>query len=258
VIGMIISLTVVEGQTKKLRDIAMEGIVNVSIDRLGDFYLVRSDGSIHKYDTDGNFKAKFQNTGFPVTLLEPWNPLRVFVYSKEHQQILLLDRFLMPMDTIELDPALAIEPVLATPINNNNNNIWLLDRADYSMKKVDPLGTRVLEEISLNVQPGVHPDFTFLREYQNQLFLLDAKSGVQLRSVLGKPIRTFTASNIRTLGFLGQEIYYLENGKIKFFDLYSEEQRELPVDPVALFVLLTDERMTVVKKNGVEVWEFKP
>src|SRR5882672_11991515 len=79
VIGMIISLTVVEGQTKKLRDIAMEGIVNVSIDRLGDFYLVRSDGSIHKYDTDGNFKAKFQNTGFPVTLLEPWNPLRVFV-----------------------------------------------------------------------------------------------------------------------------------------------------------------------------------
>lgn len=242
---------------RKLKDFPIQEVSSVSIDRLGNFYLVFKKASIKKYDTDGNFMHEFRNPdSVAMTLLEPWNPLRIFVYGQEHQQILILDHSLVQIEKISLDPSLAIRPILASP--TPNGNYWLLDEADFSLKKVDSKSTRVLLEMNIKLIPAVKPNFTFLREYQNQLFLIDQQTGIEMLSVTGKPIRTFQIKNLSYLGFLGQEIYFLENGKIKLFDLYSEEQRELKTDPLAQFVLLTDERMVVVKKSTVEVWEFKP
>jgi hypothetical protein len=87
---------------------------------------------------------------------------------------------------------------------------------------------------------------------------VDQLQGIEILSVVGKPIRSFPVKNLRFLGFLGQEIYYLEDGKVRLFDLYTEEQRELTVDARAQMVLLTDERMVVIKDGTVEVWEYKP
>lgn len=254
----------VEAQSRKIKDFPVRDVVNVSIDRLGDFYLVLQGGIIQKYDTNGNYTSQYRHPdSLSITLLEPWNPLRVFVYSRDYQVVTLLDRFLVPQERILLDPSLAVEPSLASPILNSS--FWLLDQADNSLKKIDQpagktagMGPHVIQEVNLKLSANNRPEFTFLREYQNQLFLTDRNSGVYRFSILGKQMRLFPVRNLNFLGFLGEEIYFLENGKIRLFDLYSEDQRELSVDPDARWVLLTDERMVIVKKSSVEVWEFKP
>ena len=241
---------------KKLKEFSTPEVTKVSIDRLGNFYLVLKKEVIKKYDTDGNFIDEFSNReAYPITILEPWNPLRVFVYCREQQKIVLLDHHLEFLQAVSIDPSLAVEPYLASP---SVNNFWILDKADYSLKKIDFKTSRVIEEVSVKLAAGAKPDFTFLREYQNQLFLIDQKSGIHILSNLGKPIHTFPVKNTSYLGFLGQEIYYLENGTVHFYDLYSEDRHELSVDPSAQFVLLTDERMVLIKKSTVEVWEYKP
>jgi hypothetical protein len=213
-------------------------------------------GVVKKYDTDGNFMDEFSNPeAYPITLLEPWNPLRVFVYCREQQKIVLLDHHLGLLQTVSIDPSLAVEPYLVSP---SVNNFWILDKADYSLKKIDFKTSRVLEEVSMKLVAGVDHDFTFLREYQNLLFIIDKNSGIDILTNLGKPIRSFLVTNAGYLGFLGPEIYYLDSGTIHFYDLYSEDRHELAVDPSAQFVLLTDERMVVIKKSTVEVWEYKP
>jgi len=242
---------------KKIKQFPIEGISRVSIDRLGDFYLISTKGVIRKYDTDGNFKAEYvtpENSA--ITLFEPWNPLRVFVYNRDKQQVVLLDRFLAGLSVIDLHPSLAVEPFLASPMPNNN--FWLFDKADNSIKKIESSGASVMEELNLKLEPGDQPDFTFLREYQNQLFLIDRKAGIRIFSVLAQPIRTLPVKDLNFLGFLGEEVYFLDKGKIKLYDLYTEDQREIQVDPQALFVMLTDERMIIVKASVVEVWEYKP
>jgi hypothetical protein len=241
---------------KKIKEFSTQYVKNVSIDRLGNFYLVLEKGVIKKYDTDGNFMDEFSNPeAQPITILEPWNPLRVFIYCREQQKIVLLDHHLQFLQAVSIDPSLAIEPHLVSP---SVNNFWILDKADYSLKKIDFKSFRVIEEVSVKIVAGAEHDFTFLREYQNQLFLIDQKSGIDILSNLGKAIHTFPVRNATYIGFLGQEIYYLDNGTIHFYDLYSEDRRELSVDPSALFVLLTDERMVLIKKSTVEVWEYKP
>jgi len=241
---------------KKIKEFSTREVSKVSIDRLGNFYMVSEKGVIKKYDTDGNFMNEFSNPeGYPITILEPWNPLRVFVYCREQQKIILLDHQLELLQTVSIDPSLAVDPYLVSP---SVNNFWILDKADFSLKKIDFKTSRVIEEVSLKLAAGAEHDFTFLREYQNQLFLIDRKSGIDILSNLGKGIHTFPVRNAGYIGFLGQEIYYLESGKVYFYDLYSEDRHELAVDPSALFVLLTDERMVLIKKSTVEVWEYKP
>ena len=245
-----------QAPAKKLREFPINEVSTVSIDRLGNFYLV-SNGRIRKYDTDGKFMNEFSNPqSYAITLLEPWNPLKIFVYARNHQEILFLDREMGFQQKIPIDPSLAIDPYLACP--SIDNNFWLLDRADFSLKKIDAKTYAVLEEINLKPSPAAEPDFTFVREYQNLLFLIDQKEGIVILSIHGKPIHTLKIKGPGYIGFLGQEIYLLENGKITFYDLYTEEQHSLPVDPLAQFVLITDERMVLVKKSSVEVWEYKP
>ncbi len=245
-----------QSPSKKIKEFSTQEVSTVSIDRLGNFYLTLKTGVIKKYDTDGNFMNEFSNPeSYAITILEPWNPLRVFIYCRDRQQIVLLDHHLEFLQTVSIDPSLAVEPYLVSP---SVNNFWILDKADYSLKKIDFKTSRVMEEVSVKLLPGAEHDFTFLREYQNQLFLIDRKSGIDILSNLGKPIHTFPVKQARYLGFLGQEIYYLENGTIHFYDLYSEDRHELAVDPSAVFVLLTDERMVLIKKSTVEVWEYKP
>jgi hypothetical protein len=242
--------------SKKIKEFSTPEVTMVSIDRLGNFYLVLEKGVIKKYDTDGNFVSEFSNPdAYPITILEPWNPLRVFIYCRTEQKIVLLDHHLQFLQAVSIDPSLAIEPYLVSP---SVNNFWILDKADYSLKKIDFNTSRVIEEVSVKRVAGAEHDFTFLREYQNQLFLIDQKSGIDILSNLGKAIHTFPVKGTRSLGFLGQEIYYLENGTVHFYDLYSEDRHELAVDPSAQFVLLTDERMVLIKKSTVEVWEYKP
>jgi len=250
------SVALSQSPSKKLTEFPIQEVSTVSIDRLGNFYLVSKKGTIKKYDTDGKSMDEFPNKeSYPVTLLEPWNPLRVFVYSREQQKIILLDHHLEVLQTVSIDPSLAITPFLASP---SVNNFWIFDKADYSLKKIDFKTSQVVAEVSVKLVPGADHDFTFLREYQNQLFLIDQRSGIHILSNLGKGIQTFPATNMRYVGFLGQEIYYLENGIIHFYDLYSEDRHELAVDATAQFVLLTDERMVLIKKSSVEVWEYKP
>src|SRR5882762_10360563 len=257
---LILCLSVVvamlQSPSKKLKEFSTPEIDNVSIDRLGNFYLVLKKGVIKKYDTEGNFMDEFSNPeAYPITLVDPWNPLRVFVYCRELQKIVLLDHHLELLQTVSIEPSLAVEPYLVSP---SVNNFWILDKADYSLKKIDFKTSRVLEEVSVKIGAGSEHDFTFLREYQNQLFLIDGKSGIDILSNLGKAIHTFPVRDARYIGFLGQEMYYLESGIIHFYDLYSEDRHELSVDPSAQFVLLTDERMVLIKKSKVEVWEYKP
>jgi len=213
-------------------------------------------GAIRKYDPEGNFMLEFFNPDKDsTTLLEPWNPLLMFRYIRSKQQIELFDRFFELQQKIPVDPAWAIQPVLSCP--GITNTFWILDQADASLKLVDPKTNGVIREAVMKLPVGALPDFIYMREYQSLLFLIDKNSGVFIFNTVGTLVNKIAAPNIEYIGVLGEEFYYLDQHKLKFIDLYTEEKHEYNVDPAARFVLVTDERMIVVKENVVEVREFK-
>jgi len=236
---------------KKLKEIKVGKIESVAIDRLGDFFLVFKNGEIKKYDANGKVLASLKKEK-TTTLLEPWFHPKIFVYDQQGQQIALYDRNFQNPDIRQLDPSIAIKPLLACP--TNDNKLLVLDAADLSIKKVNPLNNEVTAEFYID-SAEARPHFIYLREYQNLIFLLDKNSGIVIYNTVGKKINQLK-TDANNFGFFGEELYFLQDRKIVFFDLYTEKTRLVEVG-AGRFVLVSDERILVVKENGrVVLFEF--
>src|SRR6478735_2002170 len=243
------------GQQKKIISIkTSEEVVFAAIDRAGDFYVVLKSGSIQKYDKNGVKLGSYSHDGVP-TLFDPSNAIRLLVYYQKGQQFSWLspDLSINPFETV--DPSLVIDASLICP--SGDQNIWLLDNAYLSLKKASLRDSRVLGEFSISDQFKENR-FTLMREYQNFLFLLDPKTGIFVYNSLGRLMRKIQTVGLNNFNFLGEELYYVDNAKIKFLDLFTAESRELTLPEPAQFVLLTDERMILTTSSRVEIFEFIP
>lgn len=233
-------------------------ISKASVDQLGNFYLLLSNGSLNKYDPGGKILASNSlSTASSVTLLECWNQLKIFYYQRGKQTYVLLDHYLVNQGEFEIDPSYALDPLLAGP--GANNTLWILDGADLSLKRVNRMLNRVELETNL---PGngfpAQPDFVYLREYQNMIFILERNTGIHIFSILGRPVNQIKASGLESFNFMGEELYYLSDDSIRFQDLFSGETHEVKVNPGFHSAFVTDERIILVGGDKVELVVYDP
>ena len=229
-------------------------IVYAAIDRAGDFYLVLQSGEIQKHDKNGINLGSYAHEG-PPTLFDPSNAIRLLVYYKKAQEFTWLSPDLGANPFEKIDPSIAIDISLICP--SGDHNIWILDDADLGLKKVNLGDVKVITEFSVSDQFKENR-FTLMREYQNFLFLLDPKLGIVVYNSLGIQIRKIQVLDLVYFNFLGEELYYIYDNKLKFLDLFTAETRDLNLPTAAEFALLTDERMILANQNQVEIFEFSP
>jgi hypothetical protein len=238
---------------KKLKEFSTGKIETVSVDRLGNLFLVFKNGSIKKYDPNGKVLASCKKGKVP-TLIEPWFHPIVFSYFRDEQKCVYSDHNLQPTEQQKLDASVAINPYLICP--TNDNKLLVLDEADWSMKKFSYGTGKILSEFNIDTT-GINtkPQFSYMREYQNMIFLLDKSSGIFIFSNLGKKINQIKCK-VNNFGFYGEEMFYLSGDKVIFFDLYTEGTHEIKVE-LGKFVIVTDERIFLIKDNNrVVVYEF--
>ena len=243
------------GQSKKIASLKTTSeIVYAAIDRAGDFYVVIKSGEIIKYDKNGINLGSYIHEGTP-TLFDPANAIRLLVYYKKAQEFAWLSPDLSTNPFQTIDSSIAIEVALICP--SGDQNIWVLDDADLGLKKVNLSDSRVLTEFSISDQFKENR-FTLMREYQNFLFLLDPKTGIVVYNSFGKQIRKIHETGLTYFNFLGEELYYKKDNQLKFLDLFTAETREIVIPAPSEFVLLTDERIIIINKNQVQIFEFIP
>lgn len=242
---------------KKIKTLEVsEEIVFATVDRPGDLYLVTKEGQIQKFDKDGHLIIVYKHQGVP-TFFDPRDGAKLFAYYRNQQQYDYLSPSFEITSSYRIDSAFAIEPWLIA--TSGEHKLWVLDAADHSLKKINVQKSEV--ELEVIVDASLIEDatkFTYMREYQGFVFLLDPKKGILIFNGIGKHIKTIAATGIENFNFLGEELYYLQPGYIEFLDLFSAEERELNIDSRPAAVLLTDERMFQVRQKTVDIFEFKP
>ena len=250
-------LFILEGRSQqltKIKEWSSGEITNVSVDRMGNFFFILKKGGIKKYDPDGKVMASLSKR--KPTLIEPWYHPSIFVYDRASQKYFSYGRFFEDVKEYKLAPELAIEPYLVCP--THDNRLWILDKADFSLKKVNPVTQEVVNEFVLDIGSAA-PEFTYLREYQNLLFLQEKNFGIWIVNTLGKVITKIEIKNPGNFSFFGQELYYLENNTIRFFDLLTEARHELALEGDLKFAIVTDERiLTVSTKNKASLFNYTP
>ncbi len=228
-----------------------EDIIWAGIDRPGDLFVLLSGGTLVKYDKTGKKvgEHRFQH---PPTLIDPLDGAQSFYYQRNgHHYGTLSYDFERVTDKV-LEPAFAISPWLVCPALRE---LWILDSADFSIKKTTSASAAISLETTLKHLPDKKiTDYASLREYQNYVFLLDQSAGVHMFNPIGKFVRTLGEKGMNYFNFLGEEMYFISGGKLVFINLYTAEQRIESLPPTkAQFVLMNDDRMYLVEGRKIEI-----
>ena len=240
-------------QSGLINTIEVNGIDHVAIDRAGDIYVLTSS-TISKFDKDGKQIGEASIT--LATSFDTGNGVRLLMYNRENQEYTILTPSLTKVSENPIDNSLAIEPWLVC--SSGDYNILILDAADWSIKKVDSRQSKILTEFKIDSSVSKPHHFLSIREYQNFIFLLDKQSGISIFNSIGLKLKTIKADGITSFQFLGQELYYFNNGKLYFTDLFTMETREEEVKGSYHSVLITDERLIAVKENMIQIFEYHP
>ncbi len=232
-------------------------IVWAGIDRPGDLFIVMANGDVQKYDKTGK-KIGSHKFSTPPTLLDPLDGVQSFFYHRKNQTYGTMSYDFTTITPHAVDPAFAVSPWLVCPALRE---LWILDSADFSIKKTALNSTAISLENALQHLPEKKiTDYTSLREYQNYVFLLDKTAGVHVFNPLGKYIRTLGDKNMSYFNFLGEELYYVSGSDLIFIDLYDAGRREIPMKAGMdfRFVLLNEDRMYGVGGRTITISEFRP
>ncbi|MBO9699663.1 MAG: hypothetical protein J7604_05590 [Sporocytophaga sp.] len=233
-------------------------VKKVSIDTYFNFYTADANGNVSKFDSEGNYLLTFSpQKKSNVTLLEAWRNVNIFVFYRNFQQFLFLNRFLTPSPNTDLNQELVGFARIAAP--SSDNNLWLVDETDFSLKKYNltfhKLDIRNPLELILNPQ---NYDLTFLREYQNLLFINDKNSGILIFDNMGNLKERISVKGLDYFSFIKNNLYYIQDNKLIILDLYTKKAMEidLPSEKAYNFVLLSEQRAFLFDQESVDIFSF--
>lgn len=215
----------------------------ISIDKKNMLYLADNLGDIKRYDISGTQQQVFSPTKIGnISSLEAWTSLRVLVFYEEYQEFLILDRFLNQTSAYSLEPSqIGFAKVISLAADNN---LWVFDNTDFSLKKYDPINKSnlLITALDLLLDPENH-EINFIREYQNILLVNDKNKGILLFDNLGNYKKTLNYPGLNYLGVAGDEICFLNGDRLYFYNIYQDQERflNLPLDQNWLYAGLIGE-----------------
>lgn len=227
-----------------------------AVDRAGELYVITSNSQIQKFSTQGELLSVYKSGPTP-TLFDPRDGARLFAYFRKDRRVEFLNPSFEVSTSYIIDSAFVIEPWLVC--SSGDHNLWILDNADRTMKKINLRASTV--EVDVKIPSEVSSDFStisFLREYQGFVFVLDDLKGIHIFNGMGKWIKTIAAPNLPYFNFIGEDLYYPSKGKLVHLNLFSAERREMPINKPFKFAFLTDERLYIIEDKTIDFFEFKP
>lgn len=233
-----------------------------SLDRRGALYVADADNNLRQYGPEGLLLNTYAPTQpGHVAQVEAWNITSTLVFNDDRQQLVLLDRFLALIAEVRL--ADYFDGTVRVATLAPDNRIWLLDESNLVLREFDPNTRQLVQNTPLDLIIGrSRPDFRFLRQYQNNTYLVDKSTGVYVFDNLGTYKKKLPFTGLSTVGFRADELYYFDAGALHFFHLYNLTERRvaLPagVAPAGVRQVLVGEAYAYIfTAAGVAVYQFK-
>ena len=234
----------------KIKSVQLTGdVISVSIDRPGDVYIALSDGIVQHFGSDGQLLGVLKS-GAP-DLFDPRDGARLFAFYRKSRHYEYLNPSFEVTKSTTIDSSLVSEPWLVCP--SGDYNIWAIDAADNTLKKISPSTSEITTEVVLKEFPDVS-GIKFMREYQGFLFIHTTANTILVFNGMGRQLKSIGAGRATYFNFIGEELYYLDEGQLNLFNLFTADSRLIKLAFPARIALVSDERLYLINKNVLEVF----
>ena len=172
-----------------------------SIDSENNAYLGFANGGLRKFSPAGKEVLRFSIPNqSSITLLEAQNNRKIFLFYRDIQRIVLLDRFsTIPREYTISDFGI---PYAESACISPDGTFWIAENNPRILKKIDPLRKIVVHEVQHNLGDSI----TMMRTFGNLLLIAD-ENGLQILDQFGNHNGTVKAKDISYLHVVKDQVF---------------------------------------------------
>lgn len=237
--------------------IVKDSISDFSVDRLGNVYLVTGIEQIKKLDTNLDSQAVFNDVKRYGKLdnIDASNPLKVLLFYKDFNTIVMLDRFLKIRSTLDLRQSSIFQ--CSAIAQSYDNNTWVFDELDNKIKKIDDNGKLLLESVDFRVVFDAPPKPSQMEDYNKYVYAYDSSKGLLVMDYFGAYKNLLAFKGWQNVHGLSGGIVATDNTGLIYYQPGSIEtlHRKLPAPILAskkirisgskIYALQTDGRLHI-------------
>lgn len=160
-------------------------IVDFTVDNLDNIYILNSRNQIKKFNANGDSVAIYNDVKKfgQATLIDVSNPLKVLLYYRDFATVVMLDRFLNAVNSIDLRKENIFQ---AKAIGQSyDNKIWVYDEVENKLKKVDEDGKLLQETPDFRLLLGAAPSPIKIFDENRYVYVYDSVYGVYVFDYFG-------------------------------------------------------------------------
>jgi len=228
--------------------------VSLTTDNLGNSYLLNGN-ILEKYDSDGNLLKDFSDKSFgAIASVDAGNSLKVLLFYKAFQQILLLDNMLSPSgNSISLDELGYNQASFAC--SSHDNGFWIFSQQNSELIRFDQNLQKTQLTGNVNQLTGTEINPDFILEKYNKIFLNDSTKGIFVFDIYGTYNKTIPLKGLHHFQISNEQIIYFKDGKLKNYNMKTLEEGEITLPEANVFDARTEkEKLYLLKQNFFNIY----
>jgi len=233
------------------------GFINFYVDNLGNIYLLNTDNQIKKINDKGDSVAvanALKRFG-DIYSMDVSNSLKLIVYYKDFTTIVVLDRFLKNVNTIDLRKY-GILQARSVAISYDNN-YWVFDEVENKLKKIDDYGNTLLSTPDLRM---VFSE-SFLPEkiidYNGYVYLYNKSKGCKIFDYYGALKQGIPLLNQNHIQVIKNSILGFDDSALHVYDIPVFTEHSYLLDPQMKDALKLQKLLSnvfVLKPDGLHLY----
>lgn len=245
-------------ELKVINEWPVNGVVDATSDFSGNLYLSNEHGLISKYDKNGVLQISYSGTvKSSIYSIDASHTSKIFGFYRDQQSYLIMDRFLNPLNEANLNPSFA--GYATETAYSADNNLWLFDQSDLSIKKINLLNNIVITSSAIPlVIAGEEWDLLQIEEYQNRLYLYNSSKDIYVFDNLGNYIRKLDINSDCKVCFSGNHLIFIQDARILAVNIYNNEISEIGIlnnTNKVLKIISANNFIYLIFRNKISVYE---
>jgi hypothetical protein len=235
-------------------------IVSFTVDNLDNIYVLNSRNQVKKLNANGDSVAIFNDVKRfgQATLIDVSNPLKVLLFYKDFATVVVLDRFLNVVNSIDLRKQNILQAKAIA--QSYDNKIWVFDELESKLKKVDEDGKLLSETPDFRQLFGQAPTPQKIFDQDQYVYLYDSTQSVFVFDYYGALKNKILISGWQNFKVTGKYIFGSNGDILHRYEISSFRLDEWKM-PEEIYKSrsfnFTSARLYALKNDRIEVYSFR-
>jgi hypothetical protein len=230
-----------------------------SVDETGHLYVVTQDGRLKKFSSQGDSMGVFNDVRKygRLTMLHTGNPLRTLLFYRDFRTVVVLDRFLQPIQVLDFRKNNLFQVRAVAP--SYDNHIWVFDEQESKLKKIGESGKILMETADLRIALDAAPIPVQLIDQNGFVYLYDEENGLFIFDYYGAFKGRIALLGWQNIQISGSTILGTKEGKLLQYTQGTLELKEKPLPVTSeklLQVLQTPKGLFVLTESGIKLLQY--